>query len=111
MNSLLAWVCLSAELSWLALPAARKHFMETNIWWKHSMSPKTARALKTIFFAMAANHIFPNQITMKVNQRSPTFVALLTLGYNFEVERSFRVFEKKIFFLVTENSIGTEGNL
>lgn len=107
MNSLSASACLSAELGWLTFPAARKHFMEANIW-RNSISPKTTQALKTIFFAKAENRISPNQ--MKVNRRSPTFVANLTAGYNFEVESSLRVFGGKKF-LITENSIGTEGNL
>lgn len=111
MNSLLAWACLSAELSWLTLPAARKHFMETNIWClvKHNISPKTARALKTVFFAMAANRISPNQITTKVNQRSPTFHCTLQ-GIILTLRGVLECLGKNVF-LITQNSRGAEGNL
>lgn len=76
---------------------------------KNDISPKTVQVLKTIFLAMTVNHIFPNQATMKINPKKSHFVAKLTRGYNFEVQRSFRVFEKKIF-LITENGVGIEEN-
>ena len=78
--------CVSAQSS-AGWPSScwRTFLMETHIWWKITFHQRQLEFWRPFFFAMAENHIFPNHITVKVNQRSPTFVANLTSGYNFEV--------------------------
>ena len=78
--------CVSAQSS-AGWPSScwRTFLMETHIWWKITFHQRQLEFWRPFFFAVAENHIFPNHITVQVNQRSPTFVANLTSGYNFEV--------------------------
>lgn len=90
------WVpsnAFSAECNWLTLSTARKHFVETHIWWNRTFHQKDSSSSEDNFLCYGWKPHFPKSNYNEGKPKESYFVAKLTWGYNFEVQRRFRVFE------------------